>query len=81
MVDTAPIDGGFGGLVADHELVARRAAGLIAGADHQAAATGEQPFAALDGFFDELRRAQIPEHETRVADAVLLETVMAGTNA
>jgi hypothetical protein len=53
---------------------------MVTGADYQAATAGEQSFAALDGFFDKLRRTQIPKNETGVAYTMFLKAVAAGTN-
>ncbi len=46
--------------VADDELVLRRAAGMLAGLDHQRAVLGEQALAAAHGMLDQLGRAEVP---------------------
>ena len=60
----------FGVLVAHHELVAGRAAGMDAGAHHQGAVGGDMAFAAADRFLIERRRAEIVMHGLEIAEAV-----------
>ncbi len=60
---------GFG--VADDELVVGRAAGMLAGPDHQRPVLCEQALAARDGVLDQGRRAEIPVQGGGRVDALV----------
>ncbi len=78
-VDVAPVNGIFGLGVTDDELVLGRAAGVLAGLDHQRPVLGEQPLAAADGFLDQRPRPQVPVQGGRSVEALGVETMARNT--
>ncbi len=61
-VDVAPGDLRLGARLLHDETVSRRAAGAMAGAYHQGAIGGQFPFTTANGFFDQLRGADVGVH-------------------
>ncbi len=70
-VDLAPPHGVLGLGVADDELVLGRAAGVLAGLDHQRAVRGKVAFAVADRVLDQLCGAEVGVNRGPGLDALL----------
>src|SRR5260370_11820290 len=77
LVDVAPLHVGVGGFVAYYEFVLGRTPRELPGPDDKRAAAGKISFPALDGMLQQLRRTEVPVRDIEVAEALLLEPVMA----
>ena len=63
--------------IPDHELVAGRSAGVLAGVHHQRAVPGQAALTTTDGVLDQRAGGEVPVGGPQVTQAVMLEAVVA----